>query len=739
VTVPPIGIEPIAWIESIHRSRGRCVGRPRENSLGRCRGFCPVQRGAAIGGVALATGPGVLRKLYPFAILAALAGPFACSSGKPAPPLANPGADAGPAFQADPPSAYVAKVKNILVGLPPTDAEVKAVEGDASQLGALVDGWMQLPEYTQKMLRFFELAFQQTQVSYIDFADQAYPKQIDINASTIPSLVQNAQESFARTMLALIAQGHPLTEAMSTRQLMMTTAMKELYAFLDVWEVDDNGKVTDRFHQKNPSLQITVEAAQGPIPIAQTLDPTSPNYMHWYDPDVPVDDPTVAGCQTDPIVYTSSAISLHYLLYGSLDGRKNASGTQCPPFGGTAKAPQLTAADFADWTMVTLRQPNAGEATTPFYDLSALRTATELVLSVPRVGFFSTPAFFANWQTNTSNQMRVTTHQALIVATGSSIDGTDTTMAPGTPGLDSTHASDAACFNCHKILDPTRSIFSATWSWNYHDQIDTTWVAQPGMFAFRGVVQPVKTLADFGDVLASHPLVAPAWVQKLCYYVNSAACDPTDPEFQRLVTLFQGSNYAWSTLVKAVVTSPITTNVSQTQTWRQNGEVVAVERRDHLCAAYNARLGFTDECGLDALTKKPSTGTIQEIVSGLPSDAYGRGAVAPILPNDPTLFFRAGTENICEGIAAQVIDAASGSQPAGVKQWSSTQPDAAIADFVGTVMALTPSDPRYAAAQQLLKSHFTSASAQSGITPTAALRSTFVVACLSPSAVGIGL
>jgi hypothetical protein len=259
------------------------------------------------------------------------------------------------------------------------------------------------------------------------------------------------------------------------------------------------------------------------------------------------------------------------------------------------------------------------------------------------------------------------------------------------------------------------------------------------MFGFRGVIQPVKTLADFGNVLASHPLVASGWVQRLCYYVDSAPCDPTDPEFQRLVGLFQSSGYAWNQIVKAVVTSPITTNASETQTWRTNGEVVAVSRRDHLCAAIDARLGFADECGLDQLAKKLSVATVPEIVSGLPSDAYGRGSVAPILPNDPTLFFRAGTENICEAIAAQVVDPAPGVALAGVKQWSSTQPDAAIGDFVSLVMGLTPSDPRSAPAQTLLKSHFTSATQQTGSSATYALRSTFVVACLAPSSTGIGL
>src|SRR5258707_11169275 len=44
------------------------------------------------------------------------------------------------------------------------------------------------------------------------FSDQAYPKQIGINATTIPLLIQNTQQSFARTMMQLIAAGRPLTD-----------------------------------------------------------------------------------------------------------------------------------------------------------------------------------------------------------------------------------------------------------------------------------------------------------------------------------------------------------------------------------------------------------------------------------------------------------------------------------------------------------------------------------------------
>jgi len=657
-----------------------------------------------------------------------------------APVDAAPADGAGFAFEPAAVPTYLAKVKNLLLGLPPTDAEIATVAADPSQLSALVINWTQQPQYRQKMQRFFQLSFQQTQITAADFADQFYPQQIDINGSTTPLLVENAQESFARTMLALLDAGRPLTAGLTTHQLMLTTALKELYAFLDVWEVDDNGKVTDRFKQANPNLIITAETAAGPIALSDTLDPTSPNYMHWYDPDVATAGSAVSGCTQDPIVYPAKALTLHYLLYGALDGWKNSAGTNCPPTGGSASAPQLTASDFSDWTLVAVRPPATGEATTQFYDLPGLRAATELVLSVPRVGFFSTPAFFANWPTNISNQMRVTMNQTLIVALGAQVDGSDRTITPGNPppGLDTVHAASPACAFCHQTLDPLRSIFSSIYSWNYHNQLDSKLTAQPGTFSFQGVIEPEKTMDDLSGILAQHPLFAEAWAQKLCYYANSAPCASTDPVFQRIVADFQSSGYSWSTLVTELFSSPIVSNATETGTSDANGELVAVSRRDHLCAALNARLGFTDVCGLSAATRKAEVAGVAAIASGLPSDGYGRGATVPVLPNQPTLFYRAGLENICELIAAAVIDVASAKQSTGVTYWSSSNPQAAIADFVATIMALSPSDPRSTPATALLQSHYT-ASMQQGASASNALKSTFVTACLAPSAVSIGI
>jgi hypothetical protein len=86
--------------------------------------------------------------------------------------------------------------------------------------------------------------------------------------------------------------------------------------------------------------------------------------MHWYDPDVATANAAVATCNADPLTFPSSAMAVHRLLYGSLDGFKSPSGVACPPFSGSATAAQLTAADFSDWTLVTLRTPAAGESVT---------------------------------------------------------------------------------------------------------------------------------------------------------------------------------------------------------------------------------------------------------------------------------------------------------------------------------------------------------------------------------------
>ena len=232
------------------------------------------------------------------------------------------GAGGAGAFQADPPRVYVAKVKNILVGLPPTGDEIQKVTADPTQLATLIDGWMAMPEYTAKMQRFFELAFQQTQITSSSFIDMMPPDGIGAGVG-VPMLVQNVSESFARTVNELIAEGSPLSDAMTTKRVMMTPPLMELYAFLDTYHVDDDAKVTDSLVKDNPGLTSIKQGTAGYafIPLSATVDPTSPNFMQWYNPDVAALNYGTADASCngiDPIVYKPDSFILHWILYGGV-------------------------------------------------------------------------------------------------------------------------------------------------------------------------------------------------------------------------------------------------------------------------------------------------------------------------------------------------------------------------------------------------------------------------------------
>ncbi len=648
--------------------------------------------------------------------------------------------DAGQVFEAASVRAAVAKVKTLLVGLPPTDAEVQAVAADQRNLAGLIDGWMHLPQYEEKMRVFFSLAFQQTQISPANFVDLIPPQGLGPGAA-VPLVVQNARESLARTVLALDGEGRPLTDAFTTRRLMMTPALAQLYAYLDARHLDDNGKVIDDWARANPKVPLVVRNDGGVIPFEDTADAGSPSYLHFYDPDVGRLTFPNPACNTDPLVGTATSANLMELFYGAAPPHQittDAGVVNCPQRGGTLKGVQLSPADFTTWRMVTVRAPVGSEPTTRLFDLPTLRTAPELVLKTPRPGFFSTPGFFANWPTNQSNQMRVTVNQALIVATGMQVDGLDPTATPTTPGLDAAHSADPACYACHRLLDPTRSVLSSTYSWFYGPQLDAALVAQKGIFQFQGLVAPVASVDDFGAALARHPAVPVAWAQKLCEYANSAPCLTVDPEFQRVVAAFTASGLSWRTLVRELLASPIVTNLSDTGTHAAQGEVVAVTRRDHLCAALDARLQLSDVCGRTlVLGQKVGAGSVPAIVSGMPSDGYGRGATEPVLPNQPTLFYRAGLENVCAAVSQLVVDAAVSPAQPNARHWSSAQAPAAIDDFVALLVGLAPADPRSADVKALLQAHFTEA--QKTASATDALRSTFVTACLAPTFLGIGL
>ena len=154
-----------------------------------------------------------------------------------------------PPFEASGAAVAVRKVKNLLTGLPSTDAEVAAAtSGGAGALQTLINGWMSdsqtRPLFQNRMIGFFRNFFQQTGFAPLD----DFKMQMMMNGGfdfgplgtgavgddVYFRMVQNIQDSFALTAWQLVADGRPFTEVLTTQRYLMTTALKSLYLQIEM-------------------------------------------------------------------------------------------------------------------------------------------------------------------------------------------------------------------------------------------------------------------------------------------------------------------------------------------------------------------------------------------------------------------------------------------------------------------------------------------------------------------------
>jgi hypothetical protein len=664
-----------------------------------------------------------------------------------------------PPFSAVQSYSYVRKVKDLLTGLAPTAAEVAAAT-DAGQLATLIDGWIATPQFQDKMLVFFRDVFQQSQFAVADFAFQlrtrpgAFELPYGIYGDTaFPMMFKNMQESVARTALYYAENGLPLTNILTAKQFMMTTGLMSLY--LQIEMPYDIHTFSFNFNQgSRPAL-------------ADTLDPASANYLTFgYAAPTTVFEDRFAksGCQGQNIVSTYMGnTTLYHLLLGVVDrdvpGKSSATtNSGCMEH---AIQPYITPADQSDWRLVTLRPLNAGEAQLVSYDLPSLRgiaSGGSLGVHAQRVGFFSTPAFLAVWNTNDSNQHRVTANQALLAALGEGFTSTSVVIPPqqvSTTGLDPAHAvSGSVCYSCHVSLDPMRQFWGNPFDFN--DVPVATPKTTGGVFAFANVNATGTSLVDLGGDLSQVTDTDPttnaavsrfAWnmAQQFCYFADSAPCSTDDPVFRTVVSDFQASHFDVKTLVRELFSSALVTSASDTKTFADRGVVVSIARREQYCTAIANRLNLPDICNIgtpspNGTDVKDRAFDITRLAGSISVDSFSRGAQGPVTPSDPNLFFRAAVELVCENLASKVVDATGGPY----KSTSATTVAAAVEDMVTKLLAYPPADatnaadPNHAQAASILQTHYTSA-VSGGATATNALRSTFVAACESPTAVSIGL
>jgi hypothetical protein len=667
-------------------------------------------------------------------------------------------------FDPLPVAASVTKVKNLLTGLAPTQAEIDSVKADPKALGTLVDTWLKLPEYSEKMEIFFADAFQQSQASQTSF------KTVIDDGTFTPNdgLLLNFRQSFAKTMTELVKEGHPFTEAATTTSYMMTTAMMTYYAYSDASMLTDataanGGDMHNRFFDKDKNWSWTV-TGKTQIPLADSGNPASPNYLKFYadlskmygEYDGQTTQVAAYCAALDPVLMTNQSAfaqgsNLAAWLYSFLRGENfwffdppgQPNNTWCQAGGGTTDSHNISHpaalidSDYTDWRMVTIQPASDAVPETLFFDIEGNRKSSTLNLYEQRVGYFTTPSFFSQYPTNLSNQARATINQTMIIGLGQSFDGSDAITVMDAPGLAPEHAANPACNLCHWSLDPMKRFFRSNFTLNYSTQMDKTQTAIPGTFLFDDAVDHGSTMYDLGKQISIHAKFKLAWAQKLCAWANSGTCLASDPELIRVANVFAASNYNWNSLVHELFTSPLVTYSAGTTTTETNGAPVAIARRAQLCATLSNRLGLPDVCGLKALqagscaTDCPPRGnTVPAIATNLPSDGYSRGAVSALYVNNPDPFYRSSVEQICALLADQVVDVTGGSS-----LFSSADSKTAIADIAHILMGLDSS--RDSAPIGVLTDHYNAVTG-AGKTPTVALKSTFTLACISPWVVSVG-
>jgi hypothetical protein len=669
------------------------------------------------------------------------------------------------AFEATSAQTAVRKVKNLLTGLPATDDDVSLVTAmGAAGLQTLIDTWQTDPAFQplfhDKMIFLFRNMFQQTSFSPLDdFKPQLLqnggfdfgPFGVGaVGDDSFARLVQNLQDSFALTAWQLVANGQPFSNVLTTQQYMMTTALKSLYIQIEM----PNDQPYAFTGQNTTKLAWKVDMSGTAIPLEDTLNPSSPNYM-VFDDEAPV---MKAGFGLTPTCQGTAGLVNPFSGYAMLFQRllgftpryPFAASPQCWEH---ASKPYFTTSDVSDWTMVNVHALASGESYIQPYDLPTLRKTTDIGVKLPRVGFFTTPAYLALWNTNDSNQHRVTANQTLLVALGQSFTS-DAAITPlSAVGLDPAHSvAGSECLGCHKSLDPLRNFWANQFDYNdrndFPAQASFTGAAKNprptttgGLLAFGSVNAMGASMLDLGPLIlqvtdtsdASQNInrFAIAVTQKLCYFANSTGCLETDAEFRRIAHDFEASNFNFPSLVKELFSSPLVTGASTTDTFSNGGVEVSISRRDQLCGALANRLG-KDVCSLAVPLPSTTQAATVRIATSVPGDAFSRGSEIPLTASDPTLFFRAATEMLCENVATQVVDATSGSV------YASTDSTNAITSMVQNIMGYPPSDEHYTQAVQILQEHYTAVVAAKG-TATNALRSTFTLACESPTSLSFGL
>ncbi len=364
--------------------------------------------------------------------------------------------------------------------------------------------------------------------------------------------------------------------------------------------------------------------------------------------------------------------------------------------------PGVVDSDYDDWRTVTMVQSDSMAA----YELSesfigsmrSIPEGGEFHSLAPRVGFFNSPAFIFGWQTNTSNQFRLPTNQALIVATAKSFEAGDVTPVNHREGIAAEHALPGTdCYSCHERMDPMRNIYM-----KYYKDRDTRARENIGDdkpdFAFHGLSQQISTMDEFAQTLATHQDFAFAWAAKVCQYFTSVECDQRYPvHVQELADAFVASGYSFKTLLMGLFRSPLVLyGVTDNSTM-----LISVMRRDHYCFAMDKRL--EDIRGLRNIdnSQKLCENTRylpKQMMALIPNDTYSRGRISLLQPALLDPFYLKSIEALCAEQDWRLIGNTSNG-----RTFNRDQVEQTLDDFTQHILGVPGSHENYQAARDALQ------------------------------------
>ncbi len=642
------------------------------------------------------------------------------------------------------PHAYGTKIKTLLTGLPLTDEELVSLREDESSLPDMIDGWLAQPEADGVLQRFFMTAFQQDSGNNESLFNLLGVNARQVGRFTNPNsaraddlLNRNFSNSFALSVLDMVKNGEPFTKVLDTDTYYMTTAMMMFLAFTDDRVVNDEGNISTRTTAGHfPTIRILRDGPQPPL--AQVLNPSSPNYMTFYHSGMATL-PTACNVAASQTIDTTQNVNgewrisgnVNYfvfsaLLLGRLEGVRRHNQTNCNA-PARNMVPVIDRNDFADWRPVQLVKPADGQDADYFYDVVNLRGQSDLALHTDRLGFFTHPGFFSTWPNNEDNSARVTINQTLIVALGASFDGEAVTDFTS-DAINAEHADPTTeCYGCHQTLDPMRDYFRASYTNFYGQQLDEERMGLEADFVFKGVEASGNGVRDLALALESHPLFPYAWAHKLCYYANAAPCAEGE-ELDRVVAAFVESNHDFRVLIRELFSSPLVTG-SACVSGVDAGTEAIIARQSTFCNQLSVRLGTPDICALQTTPEDASNlqDDMNEAVASIPDDTYSRSVIEPVIIGQTGMFTRANREAACNIYAQDGFD----------DVFTGMGRDEVLAMLVESIMALPPSDERHAEALAILNEHVDEVIA-GGDSETLALQSAFALACMSPGSAGIG-